>query len=210
MLDHGSSRRTIHSVMLAHAVEYDPYCLIGLIRGFTEYREIFGEGVLHIARGRNHGANERGRFDDRIQSLLHSQALDQVMLCAIQTHVGKISDEERAPNDRRSHIYDIIALLFFETENQISVFRQLSRELTGPEFTRINAHAVHQTATRRIDGMTDQSMRASTRNSNGGTREVSPHQQLAHGRPADVARADKHDMHGPCSFLDDPRTAVQC
>ena len=58
--------------------------------------------------------------------------------------------------------------------------------------------------------MTDQSMRASTRNSNGGTREVSPHQQLAHGRPADVARADKHDMHGPCSFLDDPRTAVQC
>lgn len=57
--------------------------------------------------------------------------------------------------------------------------------------------------------MTDQSMCASARDSNGGAGKVSPHQQLAHRRPADIARADKHDMHGPYSFLDGPRTVVQ-
>ena len=133
-------------MVFAHAFEDPADRLVGLIGGDAELVEFAAVRVVNVFRQRNHRADHRGAFDHRFEPLLDGGAGDHVVASAVVAHVREIVQQERVAYRGRSQGDDILALLFFEAEDQVGVVGHLAGKSSGMEAGGFDAHAVHESA----------------------------------------------------------------
>lgn len=203
-------RRLLHPVVLAHAGEHGEQSSVRLLGGKAELGELLAMRILDILGLRQHRANDRRHIDHRLQPFLDCQSLDHAVLCTVLTHIREIRQQESVPHRRRSQRHDILALAFFEAQDQIGVRGHLAGQATRTESTRLDTHAVHHAGTGRIDLMHRQTMRSGARYTHRGSFKIMGQQQFAHRRATDIARADEHDMHSQSPFTSLNTTLWAC
>lgn len=208
--DLGPHRRLLHPIVLAHAGEHGKQRPVRLLGGKAELGELLAMRILDILSLRQHRADDRRHVDHRLQSFLDRQALDHAVLRTVLAHIREIRQQEGVPHRRWSQRHDILALAFFEAQDQIGVRGHLAGQSPRTEAARLDAHAIHHAGAGRVDLMHWQTMRAGARDLYRGSLKITGQQQFAHRRATDIARADEHDMHSQSSFTSLNTTLWAC
>lgn len=178
-----------------------------LVMGSLECLEVLTVRVGNVFCRGDHVAHHRCVIHDFAHAFLNGVALEQLVLVKILAEVRKIIEQVCSGAHAWSKCHDFLALVLGEAQNQVVTHRNLRGQPLGTELAGINAVASHQLCAGRIDWTVDESLRAGAVGDDAGVMEEQREHQLAHGGAADVASADKKNLHAECPFV--PTWSVQ-
>ena len=176
--------------------------LADLFMGGFERREVPLVWIINLARLRQHRAYQGGVRQHRIKPVFKGVSVNHIVIAAIRAQIGEIGQQECAAAAAWCEFDDFLALMLGEAQDEIAAHRELRREPLGAERGGVNAVHLHEALARWIDWAVDETLDAcAVRGDRILMKEQGKH-EFAHRRAADIAGADKKDLHRySCSRL---------